>query len=769
MFEKTFISSKAYADPFNEVELDVIFEKDDQAWRVPTFWRGGQRWTVRFAPPTPGEYTYRLQSTDSGNPDLNGQETEVPIAAYQGNNPLLQHGALRVSANKRHFEHADGRPFYWLGDTWWMGLSERISWEGFQELTADRKAKGFTVVQLVAGLTPWEDIVPSGPGSRNEGGQVWDDAFTQINPSYFDYADRRIRHLIDAGMVPAIVGGWCKTLDQIGVEGMKKHWRYLIACYGAYPVFWIAGGEVYDPPEAVAQVRTPTASRWLLSRGWTEVTRYLRATDPYRHPLTVHEVPPPMDVTLQEQGLQDFRMIQPGHFGWKSMEDNVAQLTSHYTHHSLKQPVVQGEIGYEGLGAAHREDFQRAAFWLSMLNGAAGHTYGAGPTFEFNNPALPLHSNGQYSFLTWQEGMRLPGSDQVGFGASLLKRYRWWEFMPHPEWIAPRGTVLFDPIERLEMIDISREWKSREGNARLPYAAGIAGEARFVYVPPQDGLYTFDPYPVTVLGLEPHVRYHAFWWDPTLGIQFDLGTVERPPPGVVLFEGTFHGKTEWAGYGMDAGKHIDGRFVANQDLLRVLPQWSELNVVAEVEVRSEAPAALVLRYENEDNCILAQYSAKEQAVYLVHRKAGIESEPLGKTSATGLDVHLQLRAEVRGAVGIVSVTDGRRSCTSPIVDISGAVRGESAPILRAGSVGISYRGEGATQRFGRLEVRASPELHQDESLDRQLYDARGRYRGEMRGEGWDEFGRGKTILLDAYRPDRLPSAQDWVLVLEVRK
>ena len=59
---------------------------------------------------------------------------------------------LRASANKRYFEHADGTPFYWLGDTWWSGLSDRLSWEGFQKLTADRKEKGFTVVQIVAGL-----------------------------------------------------------------------------------------------------------------------------------------------------------------------------------------------------------------------------------------------------------------------------------------------------------------------------------------------------------------------------------------------------------------------------------------------------------------------------------------------------------------------------------------------------------------------------------------------------------------------------------------
>src|SRR5688572_17723669 len=64
MVEWTFESRKAYADPFNEVEVDVVFSKDGQRWRVPAFWHGKQRWTVRFAPPTPGEYAYRVESTD---------------------------------------------------------------------------------------------------------------------------------------------------------------------------------------------------------------------------------------------------------------------------------------------------------------------------------------------------------------------------------------------------------------------------------------------------------------------------------------------------------------------------------------------------------------------------------------------------------------------------------------------------------------------------------------------------------------------------------
>src|SRR5688572_24781999 len=72
MFEVTFHSQKTYADPFNEVDLDVVFENDEgKTWRVPTFWHGGHSWTVRFKPETAGQFTYRLVCNDRSNAQLN--------------------------------------------------------------------------------------------------------------------------------------------------------------------------------------------------------------------------------------------------------------------------------------------------------------------------------------------------------------------------------------------------------------------------------------------------------------------------------------------------------------------------------------------------------------------------------------------------------------------------------------------------------------------------------------------------------------------------
>src|SRR5512136_1791587 len=94
--EWSFTSGKAYyPDPFNDVELDVIFSGPDGAeQRVPAFWAGEQTWGVRFSAPTVGTYRYRAVCSDTTNADLHAQEGTLMVTPYAGHNALLQHGRL---------------------------------------------------------------------------------------------------------------------------------------------------------------------------------------------------------------------------------------------------------------------------------------------------------------------------------------------------------------------------------------------------------------------------------------------------------------------------------------------------------------------------------------------------------------------------------------------------------------------------------------------------------------------------------------------------
>ena len=381
--EWAYKSQKTYGDPFNDVDVDIVFAKDGgREWKVPAFWAGGSEWRIRFAPPEPGLYRYHAESTDKGNPDLNGHESNLRVQPYQGRNPLLLHGGLRVSKTGRYLEHADSTPFLWLGDTWWKGLSRRISVDEFKVLADDRREKGFNLIQIVAGLYP--DEPPFDPRGNNEGGFAWEPAFARINPAYFDHADRRIQLLVQSELVPAIVSCWGYYLPLTGVDKMKKHWRNLIARYGAYPVVWILAGEgtmaYYLSPH-------PEKDREAQKAGWTQIAKYLRVTDPYHHPITMHPNTSGR-AELAEDNVLDVDMLQTGHGGYSNAPRHIGLVTSSYSK-TPSMPVVLGEMDYEGHQQINWQDMQRYAYWSTMINGAAGFTYGAGGIWEMNGVAEP--------------------------------------------------------------------------------------------------------------------------------------------------------------------------------------------------------------------------------------------------------------------------------------------------------------------------------------------------------------------------------------------
>ena len=139
------------------VELDVLVTgPDGRKLTIPAFEAGAGRWGVRYASPAVGRHRFVTRCSDPGDSALPGRTGVIEVEpAPDEANPLYRHGPLRRSAEHACLEHADGTPFQWLGDTWWMGLTRRLAWpDDFRWLTADRARKGFTLVQIVAGLYP---------------------------------------------------------------------------------------------------------------------------------------------------------------------------------------------------------------------------------------------------------------------------------------------------------------------------------------------------------------------------------------------------------------------------------------------------------------------------------------------------------------------------------------------------------------------------------------------------------------------------------------
>ena len=89
-------------------------------------------------------------------------------------------------------------------------------------------------------------------------------------------------------------------------------------------------------------------------------------------------------------------------------------------------------------------------------------------------------------------------------GKKLLERYRWWEFQSHSEWVEKHSNA--------------------DNNYIGPYAAGIPGEVRVIFIPRLGGFVTsLTGGQTLVKNIEKDVRYRAFYYDPITGDQYDIG------------------------------------------------------------------------------------------------------------------------------------------------------------------------------------------------------------------------------------------------------
>src|SRR5262249_23940954 len=130
----------------------------------------------------------------------------------------------------------------------------------------------------------------------------------------------------------------------------------------------------------------------------------------------------------------------------------------------------------------------------------------------------------EYEFTPWSEAMHLPGSTQLGLGKKLLEEFPWWRIEPHPEWVEPHGATLFEPHDK--WYDDSKQFTARGGKWDLPFAAGIPGEVRVIYIP---GHYYNWSAP-TVKGLERDVPYRVFLFNPATGKRYGLGVIVNAGP-----------------------------------------------------------------------------------------------------------------------------------------------------------------------------------------------------------------------------------------------
>ncbi len=707
--EIAFQTRKQYPNPFTDVEMDVLFTAPDGTeMKVPAFWTGDDTWKVRYASPLAGTHRYQSVCSEATDPGLHGVEGQVEIEPYAGTNKLYRHGPVRIADDNRHFAHEDGTPFFWLGDTWWKCLAKRLTWEGFQELAANRKEKGFSVIQIVCGPYPDEDAFEA--MWANEGGWPYDTRdYKELNPAYWDYADRRLAHLIDVELVPAIVGAWgrhdCDAMRVAGVEGLKRHWRYVVARYGAYPVVWILGGELQNE------------SKWGVGP-WGEVGRYVRSIDPYQRPITNHTGGPRRD-NPEDDLVITYDMVGGSHEQAVAISSAVQILTDAYNVEP-PMPVLVGETCYEGHMQTGFQYIQRHMFWQYMLSGAAGHTYGAAGIWHASvegDPGCASSAFGGrkvYDWTTWREGMNYPGAAQIGLGKKLLEQYPWHRFEPHPEW-------------------------AEEGS----FAAGIPGEVRFIYQP-RRSIYNWQG--TVVKEVETTVPYSAYYFDPATGRRFDQGVVRLVARGLseftghtqpLLYEDDFGRSAvgftpkgdaaNWKDHGT-ATQRENGFLTGGKGVLSIVETVGAKDVMVScASARSDAEAGLVLRFQDPDNHIVALYSPHFKSIFIHDRRDGNWGAMLGRVDTPDIGPEIELAAAAVDEHASLLVSDGERTWRTPPVKVSNTASGKT---------GLWFYQIGEKQAFGRFAV--SPMVTDSAT-------------GASTGQ---------------YSAPDLPSPQDWVLVME---
>lgn len=524
----------SHSNPYLDVDASILLTlPGGQQMRVPAFWSGGRTWRARFSASRVGYHSYRVQV--AGAEGTAYPEGEVEVVPYAGGNKLFKHGPIGIDASRTHLCHEDGKPFFWLADTWWYGATSRCHWpDAFRTLVQDRAHKGFTVILMVVGIPP--EIAESDPEASNEGGQPFLGGWDRVNPDYFDFVDKRVACLVDAGLVPCIAGAWGHHVDWAGAGAIAHFWKYLVARYSAYPVIWCLSGEADLFPElstgpvaravsALVPPRVRGSRLWsgatgalaraiqaLDTRGlrdrrhkWEQVGRTLTAADPWHHIVTTHPVPGVYShESVNNAPWLNLTGIQSGHSQQAAYHMVKAILEAR--HLAPRRPIVNLEPWYEGILGQFWAEHQRYAFWLCFLAGAAGHTYGANGVWQMSSSGDDFL--GHWGKTDWRTSFRFAGSSQLGMARAFLETLQWWELVPRTDWITPH-------------------WGSRRED--MPFAAAAGTDLILIYFPATRKSFAAD-----LSNLDVGRAYHSSWFDTRTGAvsrtgSFNAGDVWTVP------------------------------------------------------------------------------------------------------------------------------------------------------------------------------------------------------------------------------------------------
>ena len=281
------------------------------------------------------------------------------------------------------------------------------------------------------------------------------------------------------------------------------------------------------------------------------------------------------------------------------------------------------------------------------------------------------------------------------------------------------------------------------------FAAGIPGEVRFIYLP-RRGVYNWSG--PLVKNLERDVPYSAFYFNPTNGKRYNLGTVVSAGPPAKPFEGhaqprLFEDRFEGASPrpGRTTARRLerkDGRLVGGKGMVTVLEKVSDADLMASADANSDAEAGIILRFHDADNYLVgALQPVAEGHLHSRPQEWSMGCEPRQRCPCrrSGRRSILPRRSAEHSRPLVL--TDGKKTYYTPIVEVANTTAGKTGLWLyQIGDRQEFRRFELSRAQFVRMKRQAEPSAKHD----------------------------AKTVLLhsDEWRTPNVPSPQDWVLVME---
>ena len=409
---------------------------------------------------------------------------------------------LKVSDNKRFLVTADGRPFFWLGDTAWE-LFHRPTREDVSRYLRKRAEQRFTVIQAVA-LAEFDGLnEPNAYGHRPlvNNDPTTPDVKDGADNDYWDHVDFVIKQAGSLGLYVAFLPTWgdkWKVDRGVGPEiftaqNAEAYGAWLGKRYKDTPnIIWVLGGD-----RAIA-----TATHLEIVRA---MARGLRAGDGGAHLMTFH---PPggnsSSTWFHDDEWLDFNMRQNGH---------AVEFTGRYDQTRVDydrtptKPVLDGEPVYEDhpvsfdarrLGHSISSDVRRPLYW-DLFTGGFGHTYGHHSVWQMWTPARTPVNN---PLLPWHDAIDQPGAAQMQHGRALIESRPFLTRIPDPD-----------------IIVTDRVATSVPGAGRYQFTStrDASGSYAMVYAP------VGRPFSVRMSAIT-GARVKAWWFNPRTGAATAIGS-----------------------------------------------------------------------------------------------------------------------------------------------------------------------------------------------------------------------------------------------------